>query len=356
MASNFSLMATVGQDTTAHGSDTRAEESRLAQQRRRSPRKPAAALAAASTLDPNWLANATSEDLAETFRSASTLPLDAFLNEGGHAVDVAARTIYNDENWKGWLPRGLALRDIFTRLATGYAKRFWKQGQRYLGETIYLDGNILVKHALEEITIDRPINDLDPGKYVLLRYTDPVFEHLFYDVMRAADDGVIVYGGYTGRFPEGKRGFTSVLMRRYSFAQLGERDHQQLFRKGARPARESLKGDWQMDVVTTANHATRVGTLSLAGAAGGTLAARLETISHPAVLVPSFVVDHFNTADASKIERELRAVDGKTIVGTWTSEISPLYARFVSAFPGLFHREGEKGSRRYTMRYLLSRA
>jgi hypothetical protein len=28
----------------------------------------------------------------------------------------------------------------------------------------------------------------------------------------------------------------------------------------------------------------------------------------------------------------------------------------VSAFPGLFHRAGEKGSRRYTMRYLLTRA
>ena len=39
-------------------------------------------------------------------------------------------------------------------LATGYAKRFWKQGRRYLGETRYLDGNLLVKHSLEEITID----------------------------------------------------------------------------------------------------------------------------------------------------------------------------------------------------------
>lgn len=328
----------------------------MAQQRRRSPRKASAALASPTALDPTWLANATSEELGETFRTVSTLSIDDFMNDGGHAVDLAARTIFNDENWKGWLPRGLVLRDIFTRLATGYAKRFWKQGQRYLGETIYLDGNILVKHALEEITIDRPTNDLDPGKYILLRYTDPVFEHLFYDVMRAADDGVIVYGGYTGRFPEGKRGFTSVLMRRYGFAELGERDHQQLFRKGARPTRESLKGDWQMDVITTSNHATRVGTLSFGETAGGKLAARFETISHPAVLVPSFVVDHFNTGDAAKVERELRAVDATTIVGTWTAEISPLYARFVSAFPGLFHRDGEKGSRRYTMRYVLTRA
>ena len=95
----------------------------------------------------------------------TTLPLDTFVNEGGHRADLAARTIFNDENWKGWLPKGLTLplRDIFARLATGYAKRFWKQGNRYLGETIYVDGRIRVKHALEEFTLDRPVNDLDWG-------------------------------------------------------------------------------------------------------------------------------------------------------------------------------------------------
>ena len=129
--------------------------------------------------------------------------------------------------------------------------------------------------------------------------------------MRAVDTGVILYGGYTGKFPEGKRGFTSVLMRRYSFAQLGEQDHQQLFRKGTRATQESLKGDWQMDVVTTSNHATRVGNLSFVESAGGKLAARFETISDPAVLVPSFVVEHFNAGDASKLERELRSVDAE---------------------------------------------
>jgi hypothetical protein len=328
----------------------------MAQLRRRPSTKSAIAPAARSSLDPTWLANATSDELAVAFRKATTRPLESVMNEGGHQVDVASHTIFNDEFWKGWLPRGLVLRDIFTRLGTGYAKRFWKQGKRYLGETLYLDGNILVKHALEEITLDRPTNDLDPGKYILLRYTDPVFEHIFYDVMRAADDGAIIYGGYNGRFPEGKRGFTGVLMRRYSFAQLGERDHEQLFKKSTRGPRESLIGDWQLDAVTTANHATRVGTLSFTGAAGGKLAARFEAESKPAVLVPSFVVEHFDVDDASRLERELRSVDDTTVVGLWSADISPLYARFVAAFPGLFHQDGAKGSRRYTMRYVLTKA
>lgn len=321
---------------------------------RRRARKPLVA-PASPALDPTWLAHATSDELGAAFKSLPTLPLDALMNDGGHGVDVASRAIFNDEHWKGWLPKGLAVRDIFTRLSTGYAKRFWKQGNRYLGETRYLDGDILVKHSLEEITLDRPTNDLAPGRYILLHYTDPVFEHLFYDVMRTADDGAIVYGGYTGKFPDGKRGFTGVLMRRYSFAELGERDHQLLFKKGTRPERRSLAGEWLMDVVTTSDHATRVGTLSVA-VSGSASAARFDSVAAPAVLVPSFVVEHFNADDASKLERELRRVDDSTIVGTWTVEISPLYARFVSAFPGLFHREGDKRSKRYTMRYVLTRA
>jgi hypothetical protein len=110
-----------------------------------------------------------------------------------------------------------------------------------------------------------------------------------------------------------------------------------------------------MGAITTSNHATPVGTLSLAASADGKPAARFEVVGDPAVLVPSFVAEHFNAADATKVERELRTVDDTTIVGTWTADISPLYARFVSAHPGLFHQDGPKGDRRYTMRYVLTR-
>ena len=308
-----------------------------------------------SSLDPTWLAEATDAELADAFRRISTVPLDGLMNAGGHRVDVATRTIFNDEHFKGWVPKDLALHDIFTRLATGYAKRFWKEGNRYLGETLYLDGRILVKHALEEFTLERPVNDLDPGKYILLRYTDPVFENLFYDVMRAADDGAILYGGYTGKFPDGRRGLTGVLMRRYSFAQMGERDHEVLAGQGAPAAKAALAGAWKMDAITTSNHAMPVATLSFAEKAGK-LAALCVPASAPAVIVPSFVIEHFTTDDASTIVSEIRSIDPKTMVGTWTAGIGALYARFFSTFPGLFHRDGEKGSDRYTMRYVLTRA
>jgi hypothetical protein len=317
----------------------------------------AAASPTGTLADPHRLAEATDAELADVFRKVTTLPLEIFVNEGGHRVDLAARTIFNDEHWKGWLPKGLTLplRDIFARLATGYAKRFWKQGNRYFGETLYVDGRIRLKHALEEFTLDRRVNDLDPGKYILLRYTDPVFEHLFYDVMKAADDGVIVYGGYTGLFPDGKRGFTGTLMRRYSFAELGERDHEHLMRKGKRPAKDALKGRWRIDVVTTSNHATPIAHLSFVQKTGGKVGIQCEPVDHPVVLVPAFVIEHFSADDSTALARELRWIDDQTMVGTWKPEISSLYARFVAATPGLFRRVADKTSGRHTMRHMLTR-
>jgi hypothetical protein len=263
--------------------------------------------------------------------------------------------VFNDEHFKGWLPRGMVLRDIFSRLATGYAKRFWKQGNRYLGETLYLEGRILVKHSLEEFTIDRPTNDLDPGSYILLRYTDPVFQDLFYDVMRAPEDGIIVYGGYTGKFPDGKRGFTGVLMRRYGFGQLGLRDHQQLFRKGTRSGTEGLNGSWRLSVITTANHASAIATASFVRDRTGAVSVRCEPVENAAVLVPSFVIEHFAGADVTRLARELRQVDDGMMVGTWNAAISGLYAKFLAATPGLFHRDTERGRGAYVLRYVLER-
>jgi hypothetical protein len=68
--------------------------------RRRSSeaRSTAAPSAAGNTVDPHRLAHASDAELADVFRKASTLPLEIFPNEGGHRLDLAARTIFNDEH------------------------------------------------------------------------------------------------------------------------------------------------------------------------------------------------------------------------------------------------------------------
>ena len=115
------------------------------------------------------------------------------------------------------------------------------------------------------------------------------------------------------------------------------------------------KGVWRIDVVATSNHATPVGHLSFVQKTGGKVAVQSQPVDQPDVMVPAFVLEHFSADDTGKLERELRRIDDQTMVGTWNAEIGPLYARFLAATPGLFRRDADKGSGRYTMRYMLTR-
>jgi hypothetical protein len=295
--------------------------------------------------------------LDAAFRAADTLPLEGLQNGGTHTVDVASQSLYNDANWKGFLPKGLPVRNTLERLSTGYAKRFWKKGGKFLGETIYVNGRILVNHLLEEVTIDRPTNDLDPGRYILLRYTDPVFEHLFYDVMKAVSPDLIVYRGYSGRFPDGRRGFTAPLARRFTFAQMGTADHELLFSGGRTPTEEDLSGSWRLDAIATSNQATTIGSLRISRDRSGTLQAAFTVSPNPDHILPDFVSEHFTGDRYSTLKKESRVVDATYIVGRWTTDIRGPFAKLLfSGSLGLFHGDEAKSPRRFTMNYVLVRA
>jgi hypothetical protein len=312
----------------------------------------------AADVDPNLLAVATDEQLEAIFQRSTTLPIDHFVNAGGHRVDLASRTIFNDEHWKGYLPVGPPPREVFARLRTGYAKRFWKKGDRFLGETRYVEGRILVKHALEEITLDQVSNDLAPGRYIILHYTDLVFEHIFYDAMKALDDNVIVYRGYAGRYPHGKRGFTGVLMRGFTFAQMGVRDHKEMFQTASAPSVDALTGTWRLQVIDTSDHPADLARVSFERTADGRSASTSGAdTTGQSMLVPPFVLDHFTGRDAAALASELRSIDDRLILGKWTTPIKGAYAQLLlTGSRGLFHVEREKGrGRRFTMYYLLTR-
>ena len=66
------------------------------------------------------------------------------------------------------------------------------------------------------------------------------------------------------------------------------------------------------------------------------------------------IYEHF-TGPVAIVLREMRQIDNATIVGTWQASIGPLYARFVSASPGAFHRAPDRGRGQYTLRYMLTR-
>ena len=307
-------------------------------------------------LTPAELVDSTDEQLDALFRDSSTLPLERFLNSGEHRIDVPRREVFNDVAWKGFLPKGLPLGEMAARLATGYAKRFWKQKGTCLGETLYAEGRVRVKHRLEEVTLDRRTNDLDPGRYVILYYTDPVFEHMFYDVMKAVTDDIILYRGYSGRFPDGRRGWTAPLMRRYPFAEMGVEDHRQLLRLGVAPARDALSGRWRLDVVGYSTQLSGLGEVSFT-ARGGRLESRCEISDAGRGLLPGLVADHFTASDFKAPRGEMRQIDERVIVGRWLTDLKGPYALLVRAGSlRMFQVEKiKRGVRRYALHYLLTR-
>jgi hypothetical protein len=300
----------------------------------------------------------TDAQMDDLFLRSEALPLDGFLSGGAHQVDLAAHEIYNDQRWKGFMPKGLPATEATARLSLGFAKKLWKTKSGFGGETQYFGGRITTKHTVKEITLDTQTDDLPPGRYVLLGYTDPVFQRLFYDLLKPIGDDFMLFRGYTGQFPGGKRGWTALLLRRYPFAQMGIDDHDLLFRSGSNPTDENLLGTWRLDALYHANRPVEIARLRIDSSASGQLEIDCDTSdSGQGLLLPKFVSEHFQTEHLRALQSELRTVDHEYLVGKWTTDIRGPYAKFLLAgSPGLFHPEKGAGrARRFALYYLLTR-
>ena len=294
----------------------------------------------------------------ELFLRAEARPLDGFVNAGDHRVDLDSHVIYNDRQWKGFMPKGLPASEATDRLSLGFAKKLWRTKSGFGGETQYYGGTITTGHTVEEITLDRTTHDLPPGRYVLLGYRDPVFANLFYDLMKPIDEHLMVFRGYTGRFPDGHRGWTALLLRRYPFARMGIDDHQSLSANGAAPTDEELLGTWRLDALYYANTPVQIAQLRFHRAESGQLQVDADTrTSSQHALLPMFVTEHFQTDTIPALQRELRVVDRQYLVGKWTTAIKGAYAKLLLAgSPGLFHPEKAGGrARQFALYYLLTR-
>jgi cholesterol oxidase len=316
---------------------------------------PAAAFAG---IDPIEMMDVREGALEALFRRAPTLGIDDIVNRGGYAIDRDAGLVRNDRYWKGCFPKGHVLNGLSAALFTGFKKQFFEEDGRIAGVTSDTDDRISARNTLEEITVEARTGDLDPGRYILLRYVDPPWQG-YYDVFKAVNENLLIGRVYLGAFPHGMRLFTFPMTRVYRFSEMTVDDHRALYAGGTVPSKEQLQGVWRMDVISNANHLARVAYLRFDVKPDGRLESRYQLMGlMEGLVVPRFLATHFELQDFTPFHDEMRMIDPDFLVGKWVTTLpGGMGASLPAASLGIFHTEArDEGGSRLGFFYTLSRA
>jgi uncharacterized protein YndB with AHSA1/START domain len=183
--------------------------------------------------------------MLDVYFDAPSLPIQDLVNTGGRSIDVATKTIYNGEHWKGIYPPDVVLQPwVFQN---GFNKRFWEEGGAFKGITSTFDDNIKGNNRLSLIDSN------DPTKGVLLEYSDPQYAE-FYDILKVVAQDTVVGKSFVGKYPSGRVWVNFTMARRYSFDFMSPQDHRELFEKyGKEPDVNVISGEWEGRMVSNAS-------------------------------------------------------------------------------------------------------
>ena len=309
-----------------------------------------------SAIDPLEVIHYSEPELERLFRRVTSSPMSWMRNSGERSVDTDHRLIRNDKYWKGFFPKGSVLNAMSAAIFTGFEKRFFDDGGQLAGVTSDTDGRIRARNSLEEITLSERQGDLDPGRYVLLRYLDPPWQG-FYDVFKVINETLLIGRVYLGPFPHGIRQFTFPMTRIYAYDQMTVEDHRDLWQSAAPPSPVEVVGAWRMDVISNANQAAGIAWLEFDRKPDGQVQARYRLLGlMEGFVVPTFLSDHFQLADFSRFHDEIRRLGPDLLIGKYVTDVPP---GLTSALPaesiGLLHPEGDAAHRRVGVYYLLTR-
>ncbi len=174
-----------------------------------------------------------------------SLSIGILVNSGKRQIDVENRTIYNDTHWKGFYPPDSPVPAwIFQN---SFNKTFKIENGTLKGVTSTFDDSIKGENKL------RLIDPNDPGKGILLEYTEPQFA-LFYDILKVISEDIIIGKAYAGRYPDGKTILIFTMARKYGFDFMSPEDHEELFVKyGKPPDINKIRGEWEGRIVSNAS-------------------------------------------------------------------------------------------------------
>ncbi|MGO8815166.1 MAG: GMC family oxidoreductase N-terminal domain-containing protein [Terriglobia bacterium] len=307
-----------------------------------------------SAIDPLLVSTFSEAQLEPLFRRCTSLEIDTLLNQGGPPqIDVASRTIRNDQFWKGFFPQGSILNAMSSALFTGFKKEFHQVGNNYTGITSDTDDRIHARNSLQEINLTKATGTLEAGKYILLKYLDAPWTG-FYDIFKVINQDLLIGRVYLGEYPNGIRQITFPMTRKHSFDQMTVHDHQALYGSGAVPTPQDLQGVWRMDVISNANHAGSVAYLAFDAKPDGRLACRYLLMGlMEGLVLPSFLQDHFQMNDFTPFHDEIRKISSDFLVGKYITGIPPAVSSALSNLSvGLFHSDS---SGEFGFYYMLTR-
>lgn len=298
-------------------------------------------------------------DLERIFSRNQTGSIETMTNSGEVKIDTDKGLIRNDTVWKGVFPRGHVLNAFSTALNASFKKRFTKEPDgKFTGLTSDSDGGINALNTLEEINITERTGTLEPGKYILLKYTEAQWRG-FYDIFKVINDDLLIGRVYLGSYPKGRRLFTFPMVRSYGLDHMTVPDHKSIWDKAALPTKEQLNGVWEMRMVSNANNTGVVAYLKFDHKPDGRLEARYQFLGLIEGLAdPTFGQDHFRMDDFTPFHDEIRFVNKDMLVGQYfTDARPPMLPLFGQDSLGVFHREQEAdGDVRFGFKYWLRRS
>jgi hypothetical protein len=145
-------------------------------------------------------------------------------------------------------------------------------------------------------------------------------------------------------------------MRRYTFAEMGVKDHEVLFgtARSRRQTRWRACGAW---LRSTPRITPWRGPVSIDRSPEGRLESRCEAAIASRLRWCPRLSTITSGARTSRVESELRTIDDRMIISKWTTDIRGPYAKLLRVgTQGLFYPEQEKGSNRRFTLYTCSRA
>jgi hypothetical protein len=313
----------------------------------------------APDFDPLEALNYKEADLERIFSRVETQSIEKMLNSGAVEYDTDHGLIRNDTVWKGVFPRGHAMDRLSTAFHASFKKRFSKRADgKFVGVTSDSDERINANNTLEEITITKRVGSLDPGDYILLRYTDPQWRG-FYDIFKVINDDLLIARAYMGEYPRGIRLFTFPMTRSYGLDHMTVADHRGIWDKASAPTKEQLSGIWEMRMVSNANNTGVVAYLKFDHKPDGRLESRYQFLGLiEGLSEPSFGQDHFRMDDFTPFHDEIRFVNEDLMVGKYfTDARPPLLPLFGPDSLGVFQRETDaSGNARFGFYYSLRRS